>query len=401
MLQNVFDEAMVRSSPPTFSLDGILGVKTIEEQKCVVIYGAGVYGGRTSEVIRKLNPSVDIYFTDENPKKWGCDHVGYEVVAPKELAVRFGEKVLIVIAVSRYFWDAVERDRVHKLIGSLGCDNVFPYSSNLYYNGSTYLQYDKYAKEKWEYFTDSFERSERAMHVLALLDDNLSKSSYCEYFSSFLSRPIYKAPEMSLKCAYFSSELYTYLKEERVVDCGAYNGDTLESFLTYYESVFNRYDALEPHPKTFSKLRDVVDNLPEIIRNKIAIYEMGTGCRRESIKFFIDETEPSSSLVSQDGTMIVEMCALDDLLYDKAPTLIKMDIEGSEMNALLGAQKTIRDHRPVLSISIYHRPEDLIDIPLWIKSQASDYRLFVRKYYSTICMLHELVLYAIPPERMR
>ena len=75
-------------------------------------------------------------------------------------------------------------------------------------------------------------------------------------------------------------------------------------------------------------------------------------------------------------------------------TFIKMDIEGSELEALKGAQQTIQRDRPKLAICIYHKPEDMTDIPLYIKSLVPEYRLYVR-HHSNRCS--ETVLYAVMP----
>lgn len=81
-------------------------------------------------------------------------------------------------------------------------------------------------------------------------------------------------------------------------------------------------------------------------------------------------------------------------------SLIKMDIEGSELKALEGAKNSIKNYMPALAICVYHRTEDLITIPQFIKTFETNqriYKLFLRKYH--IMSNYELVLYAIPNER--
>jgi hypothetical protein len=89
---------------------------------------------------------------------------------------------------------------------------------------------------------------------------------------------------------------------------------------------------------------------------------------------------------------------LDDLLAGSRPTYIKMDIEGAEPDALAGAQRTIRQHRPVLSICVYHTQYHLWSIPLLVHELAPDYRLFLRPHdadgWDSVC-------YAIPEERSK
>ena len=66
--------------------------------------------------------------------------------------------------------------------------------------------------------------------------------------------------------------------------------------------------------------------------------------------------------------------------FDENFSFIKMDIEGSEKNALLGAEKTIRTFHPKLYICSYHRNEDLFELPLLIKSFDKSYRFYFRQH---------------------
>ena len=69
-----------------------------------------------------------------------------------------------------------------------------------------------------------------------------------------------------------------------------------------------------------------------------------------------------------------------------------MDIEGSELRALQGAKRLIQQYKPKLAISIYHKPEDTIDIPYYIHELVPEYRFYIRHYsYSPA----ETILYAI------
>lgn len=85
------------------------------------------------------------------------------------------------------------------------------------------------------------------------------------------------------------------------------------------------------------------------------------------------------------------MVCLDDFLQEKV-TFIKMDIEGAEMDALKGAEQTIRKYKPKLAISIYHEENDFWEIPLLIKSFVPEYQFYVR-HHSDNCS--ETILYAI------
>ena len=87
----------------------------------------------------------------------------------------------------------------------------------------------------------------------------------------------------------------------------------------------------------------------------------------------------------------VEADSIDNVHYNDRITLIKMDIEGAEMNALRGAVYTIQNQKPRLAICIYHKPQDLYEIPIYIKSLVPEYRLYVRHHAD---LFAETVLYA-------
>ena len=72
---------------------------------------------------------------------------------------------------------------------------------------------------------------------------------------------------------------------------------------------------------------------------------------------------------------------------------LKLDIEGSELGALEGAKETLREFRPKLAISVYHKFSDFFEIPAFIDSLGLHYDLYLDHY-----TIHseETILYGIP-----
>ena len=98
------------------------------------------------------------------------------------------------------------------------------------------------------------------------------------------------------------------------------------------------------------------------------------------------------SSVSNDGGTEIEVSTIDDICGEIPVTFIKMDIEGSKLRALKGAKNTILKNKPKLAICIYHRAEDIFEIPRYIDDLAPGYKFFIRHY----CFYEdETVLYAI------
>ena len=88
------------------------------------------------------------------------------------------------------------------------------------------------------------------------------------------------------------------------------------------------------------------------------------------------------------------MIKLDSLLRHEKVSFIKMDIEGSELEALKGAQTIIKEQRPKMAICVYHKIEDLWKIPLFLHKINPEYKIYIRHHAKF--WVSETVCYAIP-----
>ncbi len=114
-----------------------------------------------------------------------------------------------------------------------------------------------------------------------------------------------------------------------------------------------------------------------------------------SILSFSNNSQSSSSLVrdvSEDKIQIMTV-SLDDTLIGLNPNYIKLDIEGAERDAILGMKKIIQEQSPSLAICLYHKPQDLWELPLLINEINPNYDMYLRIYGS---MGLETVLYCVP-----
>jgi len=96
--------------------------------------------------------------------------------------------------------------------------------------------------------------------------------------------------------------------------------------------------------------------------------------------FFLQQTVPTVKI--------------DDLARNA--TFIKMDIEGAELNALKGAEDTIKNNAPKLAICIYHQLNDFWEIPMYLKRIMPEYSFYVRHHQFDI---GGTVLYAVNTSR--
>jgi FkbM family methyltransferase len=175
------------------------------------------------------------------------------------------------------------------------------------------------------------------------------------------------------------------------IDGGAYTGDTLSHFLRVTGGRFHKYHAFEPDNVSFLQLSQYVAALPAAVRPLIATHHAALGSSVGQHAF--STGKGMSSAMCADGNAVVPVLPLDQVCADRRPSFLKLDIEGGELSALVGAETLIRKSQPVLAICIYHRPSHYYDIVRWISDLSLGYRLYLRHHSNwftgTVC-------YAVP-----
>ncbi len=234
---------------------------------------------------------------------------------------------------------------------------------------------------------------EKFQKTLSLLDDEFSKRTYqtviCNRMQGRGERELRRITQNERE-QYFSPDLIS-LKQEYFVDCGAYNGDTIRNFLDCTHDGVGKIYAFEPN-------RDNFDALKSFLETKCAdipyqVYNLGTWNEQKTLRF---SGAGTGGAITEEGDTEIEVDSLDHVLEGEKVTFIKMDVEGSETQSLLGAKKIILEQRPILAICIYHSMEDMACIPVMLSEWLQDYRYYIRHYTLTSA---ETVFYAIPKER--
>jgi len=178
-----------------------------------------------------------------------------------------------------------------------------------------------------------------------------------------------------------------------IIDGGALDGDTAMLF-SKYVGTEGKIFSFEPSKESFVKL------VGKNIQNNICINK-GLYSESKTLKFAYNSEFPGGSCLSEAGADFVEVVSIDEFVEEeRIPHIdyIKMDIEGAELPALVGAYKTIRQFHPYLAISIYHNlGRDYIDVPYYLITQHKDiYSFFVRKNHVAWT---EITIYALPRKK--
>ena len=232
----------------------------------------------------------------------------------------------------------------------------FPYWGSLDYEKNDFHAIEnacKVLKENlnfFEEFYNDFEDYRSKTTLFAILNN-----WYCYDFET-LNTVIEK-----MYLHYFDLDIIPKCEKERFVDLGAYTGDTIEELINIYgKESFTKIYAYEMSEDSIKALKEKTKDIPNIVVRNCAVSD------RKGSGSIIKNKESSSANVLIDGTETI-ITTLDEDIKEKI-TMLKMDIEGSETKALLGAKKHICEEKPKLMISIYHGFQDVINIYKLLKS---------------------------------
>lgn len=211
----------------------------------------------------------------------------------------------------------------------------------------------EYYDEITEYLQKNGFRNDRVINIGVLLDSLYER----EYFDEDIMQPI---------------------EDEVFIDGGCYDCNTDERFMKWCSGNYKKIYAFEPDERNYDRC---LKKCEELRIQKIELINKGLwNCATEL--FFREKGTRGSKIEDkeEEGLTAIHTAAIDDIVEGRV-TFIKLDVEGAELKVLQGAEKTIRKYRPRLAICIYHKGEDILEIPEYILSLHSDYRLYIRHYH--------------------
>ena len=353
----------------------------------LVLFGAGNIGRKMVKGLRSagIEPHA---FADNNAALWGSAIDGLQVLSPKDAAEQYGQNAAFLITIWRGEGSDTMEERCRPL-RDLGCRTVLSFGAVFWKYPDIFLPH---------YSLDLphrvLEQADEIRTAFELWQDDDSRHEFVAQIRWRLHLDFDGLPRPVTHEIYMPDDLVTVSAEERFVDCGAFDGDTLRSFVNKRNEAFGRYFAFEADPTNYANLCKTVSALSAPQRAKIATYALAVGARRKKVYFNAMGTE--SSAMGFEGIEI-DCAPLDELLRGESPTWIKMDIEGAELEALSGARTLISEDAPVLAICVYHLQNHVWKIPLLVGQLSTEYRFFLRPH---LLESWDLVCYAIPAKRL-
>ncbi len=354
----------------------------------LVVCGAGGLGRKTITGLHQVGSEVS-GVVDNDPAQWGKLISGVRVYSPTEAVTKFGKSCTFIVAI----WGAHSRDKLSdrkRQWETAGCESVISFRTLFWKYPDVFLPH--YALDLPH---KVYAESDRINRVSAIFSDEYSRQEYREQLLWRLRLDYDGLPEPVSGPTYFPADLFKLSEEENLVDCGAFDGDTLREFLRVSRGKFAKVWAFEPDAENCTKLQTTIASIPSELRARVKVFPLATGSSARKLRF--QAGFAAASAVSDAGEIEVDCDALDALLKDEMPTFIKMDIEGGEPDALRGAVDILRRCRPILAVSVYHLQSHLWSIPETLSALLDNYRFFLRPHDREGW---DLVLYAVPAERL-
>jgi FkbM family methyltransferase len=219
----------------------------------------------------------------------------------------------------------------------------------------------------------------------ALLADDTSRDLFDGILRYRRTGLIADCPPASLDDEYTPRDLPRYPEPLRLIDCGAFTGVAIHKFLSAGYAIDSAI-AFEPDPASFATL--AARNFPIARRLNLPL---GTWSSTTQLRFASDSS--MASHLNAQGDTVIQCVAIDDVIGGEPVNVVKLDVEGAEVETLKGMARLIREQRPNLLVSAYHTPAHLHEIATLIDDWALGYRFHLR--------VHEqnsfgVVLYALP-----
>lgn len=345
----------------------------IKNEEKVIIFGVGKGGINTYEFLKKHNFKGKIEcFCDNDSSNWNNDINGIKVISPYEMTTKYSNEKIIITC-------SCVRD-VKKQLNELGI------------NDKNMVNFDfiniDWINTGFQFIIRNIKKFEQ---VYNLLDDKKSR----EVFSSLLNYKISRNYKYLVNISDDESEkgfdktIINLKGNEVFIDGGSYTGDTLVQFIKFCNKKYKKCICFEVKKHNFDMLIETIEryNLKNVEAKCVGLWNENTNLRFKKVG-------SGSGAIDENGSEIVEVDTIDNILNGKKAEFIKLDIEGSEKNAILGATETIKRYNPILAVSVYSKIEELFEIPILISNISQNYKFYFRHYNKTTDI--STVCYAVP-----
>lgn len=358
------------------------------EQRPIVLYGMGDGADKIlAQFAYRGIPVAGIFASDAFVR--GHSFHGFPVRTFRDTLSVFGEHLVIVVAFASQRPEVMQRIADLDARFSVVVPDV-PVVVEPPRLAAADASTETAVSAPFEVFTPAFLRAHRdeLKSVYALWADEQSRTTFANLVWFKLTGQLAYLRASTTPLAEVRS-LLELGSEEHFADLGAYTGDTIRAFLHDTGGAFGSITALEPDRRNFRKLTQYVEENLSDRADAIRLVQAGAWDCDTTLTFAakagrqsrIVAVEPTSSATRSPAQGVPTLMRSLDSVYQGEPcTLIKMDVEGAERQALLGARQIINRCQPKLNVAVYHRNADLFTLPLLVHDLCPAYQLYLRHH---------------------
>lgn len=335
-----------------------------ETDKKIVMYGMGNGADKIISICEKYGIEILDFFASDGFVRGHTFH-GKRVLSYSETKEKYGaDNMIVLLSFASSLPDVLAN--IYKI-----ADECELYAPDVPVCGT-----NLFCREFYD------ENRDKIKTVESLLADERSREVYNSVIDYKLSGDV-----SHLKNAHSDfSEVYRDIlhaeKFEYIADLGAYNGDTLREIKPFAPNIKSAV-AFEPDRRNHRKLCEYADGETAF---EIKAYQKAAWSHKQAL-IFDGSGNRNSTLISGESlpvtkgakTVEVEADSLDNILSCARVDYIKYDVEGSEREAIQGSHKTIEKYSPALLISLYHRSEDIFELPLMLREKYPEYKFYIRR----------------------
>lgn len=362
--------------------------KYFQEQN-FVIWGTGAYGKWLLSFLKEhVSDKKVVCFCDSFHDDSKTDFIdAVPVYSPSKCASLYGDALFIVA--SDYFEEIISYVKKSSFsdikIVSMDYEQRECQRHLIYYtnkpNPNTVVGFNYTWFSIYEGAEKSGKLAKMLDEILPMLEDQESKDILLNRVKTILSGDMSYIDKNNINDSqYFSNEFFQITSDEVLFDCGAFDGDTIESFISFTNNKYKKILAFEPDERNYEKINKLVENKKF---HDVEVVQAATGKENSMVSFLENGNMMSKTIQSaakkSNNTHEVKLVKLDNYI-DYQPSFIKMDIEGAELDTLIGATSIIKKCKPKLAICIYHLPFDFYHILNFLKSLVPEYKFKIRQH---------------------
>lgn len=214
------------------------------------------------------------------------------------------------------------------------------------------------------------------------LEDTLSKEIFERVLDMRYNNKLSPILKQNVANQYFDV-ISHYNNINVFVDCGGYHGESTKCFISRNPNYKTIY-FFEPFPDAMDIAKNELRNY-DIRYKQLAVYD-----KEEQVSLTGNSEEGNA--ISLHGDIIIGTCAMDNVIVENVD-FIKLDIEGSELEALHGAEKIIKKYQPIIAVAVYHKQTHFWEISEYLLALMPESRFYLRHYNDGV---YDTILHIIP-----